>query len=110
MWAGIGRPVIGRRFRPKGQTRLLFDFAQLEQHAPVDFWMQEGDVETFGALARRLVDQLDTVASSSVRLACRPVDGEREVLDAFALFLDELADRDLPDRSTQAARSSTDRS
>ena len=55
--------------------------------------MQEGDVETFGALARRLVDQLHAVAFELGQISLQTIDGEREVLDAFAFLLDELADR-----------------
>jgi hypothetical protein len=55
--------------------------------------VQESDVESFGALARRFVDQLHALAGQLVEISLQTRGGNRQMLDAFTLLLDEFADR-----------------
>ena len=54
--------------------------------------MQEGDIEAFGALARGFVDQLHTLFFKLGQVGLQAIDGDRQMLDALAFLLDELAD------------------
>ena len=55
--------------------------------------MQEGDVESFGTLARRFVDQLHPLARHFIQTGLQTIDSKCQVVDAFAFLFDELADR-----------------
>jgi len=55
--------------------------------------MEERDTFPFRAEARDLVDQADSGGAAAVEGTVEVVDGEADVMDAWASFGDELADR-----------------
>jgi hypothetical protein len=77
----------------KAAEMLVGALAELGEHAEGGFGVEKGDEFVSRALERDFVDEPGALVLGVAELAGDVVRGEREVVDAGAVFLEEFGDR-----------------